>query len=247
MNHHNVLIVGATSTLAIHVARRLVSDQTAFFLVGRNAEELADVAQDLSARGARKVDTLVQDANRFEDHQVCIDTAHRELGGFDLAMICYGSLPSQEASQGSVSTVLEEIAVNGTTVVSYATMIANVLEQQNAGCLAVFSSVAGERGRRSNYIYGSAKSLVTTYLQGLRHRFSATPVRIVTILPGMVDTKMTEDMPKGPLFSAPETVAEDIVRALGSNRDVVYTPWFWRYIMMIIRSLPWPIFKRLNV
>jgi decaprenylphospho-beta-D-erythro-pentofuranosid-2-ulose 2-reductase len=153
-------------------------------------------------------------------------------------LIAHGTLPDQGACQASFDTARREFEVNALSVLSLLTLAANRFEQQRSGTIAVISSVAGERGRQSNYLYGAAKGAVSLFLQGLRNRLSKSGVQVVTILPGFVDTPMTADFPKGPLWAQPDAVARDIVRAIEGGRDVLYTPWFWRWIMLIIRTIP---------
>ena len=133
---------------------------------------------------------------------------------------------------------------NALSTISLLTIIANRFEANKDGTIAVISSVAGDRGRASNYVYGSAKACLNVYLQGLRHRLSGSGVNVLTVKPGFVDTPMTETFEKGPLWASPEQVAWDIRRAIARRRTVIYTPWFWRWIMLIIRLVPTPVFHR---
>jgi len=142
---------------------------------------------------------------------------------------------------------LKELSTNALSVVSLGTLLANRLEAQGRGCLAVISSVAGDRGRQSNYVYGTAKATVTAFLSGLRNRLQRSGVRVLTVKPGMVDTPMTAGMKKGPLFASPETVAAGIVRAVDKGKDVVYLPGYWRLVMAVIKALPEGVFKRLKL
>lgn len=241
---NRVCLIGATATIATAVARRLAPDGARFFLVGRNPQALADLAQDLAVRGAEASEMYVQDANDSAGHGACLAAACTFLDTIDLVLIAHGTLADQAACERSVELALKEIATNGTSVVSYASHAAAVLEEQGSGCLAVISSVAGDRGRQSNYVYGAAKALVSTFMAGLRHRLADSPVQVLTIKPGLIDTRMTQKMPKGPLWSSPERVAKDIVKAVERGRGVIYTPWFWRYVMWIIRSLPDRVFHK---
>ncbi|GIX31144.1 MAG: short-chain dehydrogenase [Porticoccaceae bacterium] len=241
---HNVAIFGATSAIAEAVARRLIKPEARFYLVGRDDERLALVAADLAARGAQ-VQTQVADLVEV-DAEGLVAEVFAALGVVDLILIAYGLLPDQEACEKSLPTTLEAIAVNGTSQVALAMAAAAHLERQGGGTLAAITSVAADRGRRSNYVYGAAKALVATFLAGLRHRFHGRGVRVVDIRPGFVDTPMTARFEnKGLLWSSPDRVAGNIVRALEKGSGVYYVPGYWRAIMAVIRALPEGIFHRL--
>jgi short-subunit dehydrogenase len=169
------------------------------------------------------------------------------LGGLDTVLIAYGTLGDQKASAASVPETLEQLSTNFLSVVALGTLLANRLEAQRSGCLAVISSVAGERGRQSNYVYGTAKAGVSAFLQGLRNRLYPSGVQVLTIKPGFVDTPMTAGLKKGPLFASADAVARGIVRAVDRRKDVVYLPAFWAPIMALIRAIPEGIFKRMKL
>ena len=244
----NWIIVGATSAIAEAVSRIWAGRGYKLFLVARNEEKLSEVAQDLKVRGADLVETFAMDANAFERHQECIDAALKSMGRVDGILIAHGTLPDQKACESSFSVARMEIETNGLSVVSLCTLAANLFEQQRAGDIAVISSVAGDRGRQSNYVYGAAKGMVSVFLQGLRNRLTKSGVHVTTIKPGFVDTPMTASFDKGgPLWASAEQVAEGIVRSIDKKRNVVYLPWFWFIIMNIIRHIPEFIFKKLSM
>ncbi|HEX3721435.1 MAG TPA: SDR family oxidoreductase [Nitrolancea sp.] len=246
VNHsESVLIFGATSAIATEVARLFAATGKTLFLVGRSPEKLEVLRDDLLVRGARKVETYEADLADIDAHQAIIDAARQSLGTLDQVLVAYGVLGDQRASECSVETTLRDWQINATSTIALLTLLGNDLERQHYGTLAVISSVAGDRGRKTNYVYGSAKAAVSAFLSGLRARLSKSGVRVVTIKPGMVDTPMTAHMKKGPLFASPERVGNDIHEAMLRGRDIVYTPWYWRYVMLIIRLIPEPIFKRL--
>ena len=222
-----VLIVGATSAIAEAVARLLAAQGDLLYLVGRRAEALEAIAADLRVRGAARVQTEVMDANAIERHEALLDHATAALGGLDTVLIAHGTLSDQAACQQSVALTLQELHTNALSVIALLTVVANRFEAQRSGTIAVISSVAGDRGRQSNYVYGTAKAAVSTFLSGLRQRLYESGVRVVTIKPGFVDTPMTREFPKGWLWAQPERVARDIVRAVEKGKDVVYTPGFW--------------------
>ncbi|MBM3485657.1 MAG: SDR family oxidoreductase [Alphaproteobacteria bacterium] len=241
------LIVGATSAIAEHVARLFAADGDRLALLARDADRLAAIADDLRVRGAAQVETLVFDATAFDRHAALIDEAAERLGGLDTVVIAHGTLSDQLACQAAFETARRELDINFLSVVSLLTPIANRFEAARAGTIAVISSVAGDRGRQSNYVYGTAKAAVSTFLEGLRNRLHRAGVRVVTIKPGFVDTPMTAGMTKNALYAAPETVAVAIHRAVTKGADVVYAPWFWWPIMTIIKLIPEPVFKRLKL
>lgn len=242
-----VLIVGATSAIAEAVARLLAAQGDLLYLVGRRAEALEAIAADLRVRGAARVQTEVMDANAIERHAALLDNADVALGGLDTVLIAHGTLSDQAACQQSVALTFQELHTNALSVIALLTLIANHFEAQRVGTIAVISSVAGDRGRQSNYVYGTAKAAVSTFLSGLRQRLYKSGVQVVTIKPGFVDTPMTRDFSKGLLWAKPERVARDIVRAMENGKDVVYTPVFWWAIMQLIKSIPEFVFRRLSL
>jgi decaprenylphospho-beta-D-erythro-pentofuranosid-2-ulose 2-reductase len=242
-----VLIVGATSAIAEATARMLAQRGDALYLVARNEARLAAVAADLFVRGSPRVGTEVLDANDLSAHEAMLERAESFLAGYDTVLIAHGTLSDQKACEGSVELTLQEINTNALSVVALLTRIANRLAQRRAGTIAVISSVAGDRGRGSNYVYGSAKALVTAFLSGLRQRLGKCGVNVVTIKPGFVDTPMTAAFAKGPLWARPDRVAAGIVRAIDKQRGTVYLPGFWRPIMLVIRAIPESLFLRLSL
>lgn len=247
----SILIIGATSAIAEHCARLWAADGAKLFLVGRNAERLAMIADDLRVRGQAhgvQVATFVMDATDTASHQAMLDAALAHLGKLDAALIAHGTLPDQKACEASVDMTLAEIAGNGLSVVALAARLANVFERQGSGCLAAIGSVAGDRGRQSNYTYGAAKALVDRFFEGLRNRLAPKGVSVLLVKPGFVDTPMTAAFDKGgPLWATPDRVAREIVAAMASGKQVLYTPWFWRWILLIIRHIPERIFVRLKL
>lgn len=241
----SVLVIGATSAIATEAARCFAADHARFFLVARSEPKLAAVRDDLLVRGAAEVETYALDLTDIAGHAAMLDAAVAALGTLDQVLVAYGTLGDQQLSEASVETTLAEWHTNATSTIALLTLLANRLELQRHGTLAVISSVAGDRGRRSNYVYGAAKGALSIFLQGLRARLSKAGVRVVTIKPGMVDTPMTAHLRKGPLFASPERVGRDIYQAMQRGGEVVYTPWHWRVVMLILRAIPEPVFKRL--
>jgi short-subunit dehydrogenase len=242
-----VLIIGATSAIAGETAKAYAEDRARLFLTGRNAGKLASVADDLRVRGATQVGTAVLDVSQIARHREVIESAIATLGGLDVALIAHGVLPDQAGCQERVADTIEALHVNFTATIALLTELANYFEAQRSGCIAVITSVAGDRGRQSNYVYGAAKGGVERFLQGLRNRLHQSGVAVVTIKPGSVATPMTAAMKKNPLFASPQRVGRGIHRAIERRRDVVYIPWFWRPLMAVVRSFPERIFKRLHL
>ncbi len=249
------LIIGATSAIARACAREWLqaaaghpTERPSFFLVGRDAKRLDQTAADLQARGARAVTTQTCEVADVATHPALLASALQALGHFDVVLIAYGSLPDQAACERNPSVALEQFAINATSVIALLTLIARHMEGQMQGTLAVITSVAGDRGRPSNYLYGSAKAAVSTFCEGLRARLFQTGVQVIDIRPGFVDTPMTEalDLPRR-LVATPEQVAARIVRGVRRKRDVLYVPAFWFLIMTLIRAIPGVAFKRLKL
>jgi len=242
-----ILIIGATSAIAQATARLFAAEGASLFLVGRDPEKLRAVADDLRVRGARRVETMTMDAREYDRHLRLIEEARRSLGGLDTALIAHGTSPDQKACQTSFDLTRREFAANALSVISLLTHLANSFEHQGYGTLAVISSVAGDRGRQSNYVYGSAKAAVSTFLQGLRNRLHRSSVHVLTVKPWLVDTPITAGLPKGFLWVRPEIVAAGIYRAIKSCKDVVYLPWFWYVVMRVICAIPEKLFKRMRL
>jgi decaprenylphospho-beta-D-erythro-pentofuranosid-2-ulose 2-reductase len=243
-----ILILGATSAIAQSVARLYAESGARMFLVARDPSRLDSVADDLRVRGAIAVDCLAADLTEHDRHPEIVAAAFDALSGLDTVLVAHGVLPDQASCQESVADTLVSIDINFLSVVSLLTPIANRLEESKRGTIAVISSVAGDRGRQSNYIYGAAKSGLDAFLQGLRNRLNKADVNVLTIKPGFVDTPMTAHIPeRGLLWAQPEDIAEGIVHAIDKQKDVIYLPRFWALIMLIIRSIPERIFKKLSL
>jgi len=242
-----IVIIGATSAIAEATARCYAARGARIFLIARQAQRLSDIAQDLRVRGAADVNSATLDVNQHAAHADVLERAWSWLGEVDAILIAHGTLPDQTACEQSVEVALAEFNTNATSTIALMTLAAAKLETQRHGALAVISSVAGDRGRQSNYLYGSAKAAVSTFASGLRQKLAKVGVAVVTIKPGFVDTPMTKDFRKGPLWAKPDAVARGIVRAIDRRRSVAYLPWFWSIIMLIIRHIPESIFKRIKL
>ncbi len=242
-----ILIIGATSAIALEVAKIYALQQCHLFLIGRDEEKLHIVADDLRSRCAQTVDVLAVEITEIETHQRIIEQADHFMQGIDIVLIAYGSLPDQAACETDTGETLNQLNINFISVVALLTRLANDMEKRGVGTLAVISSVAGDRGRQSNYIYGAAKGGLSIFLQGLRNRLASKGVRVLTIKPGFVDTPMTVEFKKGLLWVSAETIAQGIVKAIEKKKDVAYLPGFWWGIMLIIKLIPERIFKKLKL
>ena len=242
-----IAILGATSTIAHETAKYFAKDNAEFFLVARSAEKLETIANDLKVRGAKRVDISIMNLADIDRHQALLDETVTTLEHIDVLLIAHGTLGNQQLCERSVTETLKEFTNNCTSVISLLTIFANTFEQQKSGTIAVISSVAGDRGRQSNYVYGTAKAAITAFLQGLRGRLAKAGVHVLTIKPGLIDTPMTAELKKGPLMASARGVGEGIYKAIQRKKEVVYLPAFWLPIMLIIKSIPESIFKRLPI
>ncbi|MBU2742732.1 SDR family oxidoreductase [Acidithiobacillus albertensis] len=240
----HILIIGATSAIAEATARRFAHDGDRLYLVARNQERLTAMASDLKTRGATQVETMVLDVNDTAKHADLISQAETTMGELDTILIAHGTLSDQKACEASFDETLKELQTNCLSVISLLTHVANRFEEQKHGTIVVISSVAGDRGRQSNYVYGTAKAAVSTFLQGLRNRLYRSGVTVITIKPGFVDTPMTAGFRKGKLWASPEEIGEGIYRAIQNKNDVVYLPWFWKWVMLLIKTIPESAFKK---
>ena len=243
----HILIVGATSAIAEATARRFAKNGDRLYLVARNPERLEAVASDLKTRGATQVETVVLDANDTTKHAELISQAETTMEGLDTILIAHGTLSDQKACEASFDETLKELQTNCLSVISLLTHVANRFEEQKHGTIVVISSVAGDRGRQSNYVYGTAKAAVSTFLQGLRNRLYRSGVTVITIKPGFVDSPMTAGFRKGLLWASPEQVGKGIYRAIQRKSGVIYLPWFWKFIMVGIRLMPERLFKKMKL
>jgi short-subunit dehydrogenase len=241
---HRILIIGATSAIAEATARLYAARGAHLFLVGRDRGKLERIAGDLRLRGGTP-HVHVLDANDIAAHGSMLDEAWRVLAGVDLALIAHGTLPEQSACAGSVEVSMCEFGTNAGSVIALGVALAQRL--QAPATLAVISSVAGDRGRASNYLYGSAKAAVTAFTSGLRQSLHASGVNVLTIKPGFVDTPMTAGFRKGALWATPGQIARGIERAVAKRRSVAYLPWFWWGVMRVITHIPEAMFRRIRL
>ena len=242
-----ILIIGATSQIAQETAKLFAQDGAHFYLTGRNKENLHAIKEDLLIRGSAKVEYQDHDVLNFEDHNLLIKNAIESLSGLDTVLIAHGSLSNQQECEEKYELIENEFKINFLSIASYLNIIVPHFEKQKFGQIAVISSVAGDRGRQSNFIYGSAKGALNIYLQGLRNKLYLYDIQVLTIKPGFVDTPMTDHLDKNILFVKPEIIAKGIYRSIKRKRNVVYLPFFWILIMTIVKLIPECIFKKLKL
>lgn len=242
-----ILIFGANSAVAQAVARLYAMEGANLYLVGRNKTKLSALEADLKARGQGLVFAESADLCRCDLHHDMIHRAKAALQGLDSILIAHGELGDQPTAQESYGETFRLLEVNLLSVLSILTTAANEFAAAGQGTIAVITSVAGDRGRGTNYVYGTAKGALSIFLSGLRNRLATSKVAVLDIKLGLVDTPMTSTFKKGPLWASPRGVAKPIKRAIDSRKDVVYVPGFWRLIMLIIRLIPERIFKTLKI
>lgn len=242
-----VLALGATSAIAEATLRLLAESGASLYLVARNPQKLEAVRADLLTRGAAAATAHVMDLDDTAAHPAMLESAVATLGGLDLALVAHGVLGNQAEAQLDYAAAEAILRTNFLSAVSLIGWLANYFETERRGTLAVISSVAGDRGRKSNYVYGASKGALNIYLDGLRHRLHGTGVQVLTIKPGFVATPMTAHLPPGPLFAQPSRVGQDILRAIQGRKSVVYTPPFWRLIMLVVRNTPAFLFHKSNL
>jgi decaprenylphospho-beta-D-erythro-pentofuranosid-2-ulose 2-reductase len=241
-----VLILGATSAIARGTAAAFAQRGHALYLASRDLDELQRSAADLHIRYGVEVRYGLFDAEAIDTHADFLRKVIAEMQGLEGVVLAFGYLGDQVAAR-DFKVGAKVIAANFTGAASILSECASYFEPQKRGFIIGISSVAGDRGRQSNYVYGAAKGALSLFLQGLRNRLFASGVRVITIKPGFVDTAMTFGLPGLFLVASPQKIGEDIARTLNKSADVVYLPGFWRYIMLIIKHVPEPIFKRMKL
>lgn len=241
-----ILIIGATSAIASACARLWAAQGASLFLVGRDTEKLDALAGDLTVRGASASHPWQMDANDVSAHASMLEAAVHFLGTFDIVLVAHGTLPDQAACEADAMLALREFQTNGTSAIALLTILAKQFESQHSGAIGVITSVAGDRGRPSNYVYGSAKAAVSTFCEGLRARLLRSGVSVTDIRPGFVATPMTRDLSlPGVLVAQPDAVGRRIVAGITRGADVLYVPGFWWLPMLVIRCIPRFLFKRM--
>lgn len=239
-----VVIVGATSRMAAALAREMGRRGDALHLIGRDLDEVQRLSQDIACRFNVPVSCSQLDMCSGPDFVPVFEQAVNSLGSADGFVFAAGMLGDQASDQHDAEAAVQVVETNYVSAVRFLTMAADYLETRKAGFLAVITSVAGDRGRMSNYIYGSSKGALSLFAQGLRARLCKSGVHVLTVKPGFVDTKMTFGRSGMFLVASPETVAASINAAIDKKTDVLYVPRFWELIMLIIKLVPEKVFKK---
>lgn len=247
MTANRVVILGALSAIAMATARLYAAEKASLVLVARNRERLDLVAADLRARGAEKVETVALDLEAAAANApTFLNEWATKLGGaIDHVHVIYGYLGSQPKASAEPAELQRILSSNFTSAVLWCEAAANLLRTQKHGSLVAVSSVAGDRGRQSNYAYGAAKGGLALYVQGLAHSLAGTGARAAVVKPGFVDTPMTDGMDKsGALWAQPEDIAKALRRAADGGGPIQYAPGLWRMIMTVIRAVPSFVFHK---
>jgi decaprenylphospho-beta-D-erythro-pentofuranosid-2-ulose 2-reductase len=245
LDEKRVLVLGATSRIAQEFARRLAERRCRIVLVARQGQRMEAVADDLRCRGAEEIACLTTDLSVSQEHASVLERAWTCFGGVDLALVAYGSYAEGDEAE-KTSMLLNLLTTNFVSAAHLSIRVAERFTQQGSGHLAVITSVAGERGRKRNFVYGSAKGGLSILLQGLDHKLARTHVRVSDIRLGIVDTPMTHLLPS-PLRVAPERAVAAMVAGLERGQAIIYAPWFWRWIMIAMRGIPRGVMNRLDV
>ena len=243
-----IAIIGATSSIAEHCARIWAQqDSVELILVGRDQKKLDVVSADLLVRSPNtKIEIVITDFIDPNAIQKIVDSFFA-ISPIDIALIAHGTLPEQKECQNNLALNFNTLEINGISPALYAEAFAQHMAKINQGSIAIIGSVAGDRGRKSNYVYGAAKGLVIRYAQGLQHRFAGTRVSITLVKPGPTNTPMTAAIKGSEKFASPEDVAKTIISGIESKKTIIYAPAKWQLIMMVIRHLPSFIFNRMNI
>lgn len=240
------IILGATSTIARAFARKLAERRDSLILAGRDLEELRRIAEDCALRGAPEAEVIAFDARNPDTFPAIVAKAEAAKVTVSAAVFV-GSMPDQDAIDADPALIDGTITDSFTGPARLLTLLAPILEAKKSGTIVGVGSVAGDRGRLGNYVYGASKAGFHAYLSGLRNRLGRSGVHVVTVKPGTVDTAMTWGMEKLPFVAQPEKIAQDILRAADKKKDIIYTPIIWWPIMTIIRAIPERVFKKMEI
>lgn len=243
----NILIIGSGSAIAQELAIAYAQQHHRLFLIARDGDFLKRQQADLTIRGAHEVAVAQADLDDTGAQESALSVARTFMAEVDIALVCHGILPDQQVCAFDYAKTLASFQTNALSTISLLCQLAPAMKARNSGCLAVITSVAGERGRASNYVYGAAKGMVSLYLQGLRASLWSAGVTVLDIRPGFIDTPMTCSFRKGLLWSTPQKIAPVILKGIEARRNIIYTPAYWRYIMWLIRVIPEALFKRLSL
>jgi len=242
-----ILLVGGGSAIGEAIARKLANPERRIIITGRRMAELEATAADLQIRGYAQAEAAFYDPSDSRVNPVDIlELASERLDGVDMLIWGAGLLPDEPVNINALEPAEQVMRVNATAAIAMASAAAQHFARQGGGQIVAIGSVAGDRGRASNALYGAAKDALATYLSGLDQAMEGSNVKVLCVKPGLIDTPMTATFPKGSLWSTPAQVAADVVKAIEKGRRVTYTPRFWAVIMLIIRLIPAPLFRRLR-
>lgn len=235
-----IMIFGASSAVAEEIAKKYATNENELILIARNKEKLDIICSDLKIRGAKNTTPIVMDACDFDKHGSLFSNYNP-----DTFIVAHGELTIQSKAQKDIDYLRHQVDINLNSIISLVSHAANYFEQKATGTIAVIGSVAGDRGRLSNYVYGTAKGAIEIFLQGIRHRLATKNINVLCVKPGFIDSPMTSHIqPKGALWAKPSNIANDIVSAIKSKKQIIYTPGIWYWIMFIIRNIPNFIFHK---
>ena len=246
-NMQKILIIGATSAIAEASAKLWAAQQAHLYLLARNTERLAKLADDLKVRGANCVQYHPFDAEDTPQCQTVLQQALQTLGEIDIVLIAHGYLPEQDICNDNMEETFKALQINAFSTIALLVDLANHFAKQQHGTIAVITSIAGDCPRYSNYVYSTSKNMVSTFLTGLRNRLYRDNVHVLTIKPGPVDTPMTAAFKKNGLWAQSDTIAKGIIKAIQGKKEVVYLPKFWRPIMAILRCIPQSYYKKISL
>ena len=242
-----ILILGATSAIAQAIARKFAGPKVHFLIAARDEAKLDAVARDLIERTGCQTTKWIGDLTDTSQHADLLKKSREKLGSIDLALLAYGVLPDQDNIKNDAQAVLDSLQTNFNSAAALLTRLGSIFEKQRSGTIAVITSVAADRGRKSIYVYGAAKAGLSAFTDGLRGQMLPFGVQVLNIKPGIIDTPMTAGLKKGLLASTTDKVAADVQTAIRKKQDILYTPRLWRLIMFIIRHIPEKIFKKLSI
>lgn len=247
-NDMHIVVFGATSAIAHAFSKLYAIEQShSFTLIGRNQKRLDSCRDELIALGTSSAEIQIIDFTSVESMKESVETCISSIGTIDIALLAQGSLTDQTKAQLNIDYLVDEFTFNSISHIVISQLLVNHFAKAGKGILIGIGSVAGERGRKGNYVYGAAKSAIATFWSGLRHGLQNDKVRVMTIKPGFVATPMTSHIGKSPLFVHPDFVAKEIRRGIEQGIDTMYVPSYWRFIMFIIKMIPESLFKKLNI
>ena len=218
-----------------------------FVLMARNQDKLSDLASNMEIKLDCVVETIYMEATHTQDMVERVTRVLETHNDIEIALLCHGTLTDQKLCEEDLKIMEESLQINGLSFAVLLQIITRYFEKTKKGCICVIGSVAGDRGRASNYYYGASKGFVERLTQGIRAQLFGLGVQVLLVKPGFVDTPMTQSFKKGFLWAQPETVGKAIVKGIRGNRSVIYTPFFWRWIMLAIKLLPGFLFHRLKL